>query len=119
MAAKRVVSPKAAVGAESKGPRHWLMKTEPESFAFADLMKAPKRTTAWEGVRNYQARNFMRDEMRPGDLVFIYHSSTQPPGVAGIAEVAGPARPDPSAFDAGDPHYDPGSKRDAPTWIMV
>jgi predicted RNA-binding protein with PUA-like domain len=95
------------------------MKTEPETFSFDDLMKAPRRTTGWEGVRNYQARNFMRDGMRVGDLVFIYHSSADPPGVAGIAEVASTAYPDPTAFDPADPHYDPGSKRDAPTWMMV
>ena len=117
MSAKRAVAPKTSP--VTSAPGYWLMKTEPETFSFADLMKAPKRTTGWEGVRNYQARNFMRDHMRPGDQVFIYHSSAEPPGVAGIAEVVGPARPDPSAFEAKDPHYAPGSKREAPTWMMV
>ncbi|MGQ0648862.1 MAG: EVE domain-containing protein [Gemmatimonadaceae bacterium] len=98
---------------------YWLMKTEPETFSFADLMRAPKKTTAWEGVRNFQARNFMRDGMKVGDRVFIYHSSAEPPGVAGIAEVASEAYPDPTAFDPKDAHYDPGSKRESPTWMMV
>lgn len=98
---------------------YWLMKTEPETFSFDDLMKAPKRTTAWEGVRNFQARNFMRDQMRVGDRIFIYHSSAEPPGVAGIAEVASAAYPDPTSFDRNDPHYDPTSRREAPTWMLV
>ncbi len=95
------------------------MKTEPSVFSFDDLMRAPKRTTHWDGVRNYQARNFMRDEMKAGDGVFIYYSSTDEPGIAGIAEVAREAYPDPSAFDKRDPHYDPASKPDAPTWYVV
>ncbi len=99
--------------------QYWLMKTEPSVFSFDDLMRAPKRTTHWDGVRNYQARNFMRDEMKAGDGVFIYYSSTDEPGIAGIAEVAREAYPDPSAFDKRDPHYDPASKPDAPTWYVV
>jgi predicted RNA-binding protein with PUA-like domain len=95
------------------------MKTEPESFSFDDLMKAPRRTTGWDGVRNYQARNFMRDEMRVGDRILIYHSSANPPGVAGIAEVASAAYPDRSAFDRSDPHYDPDSRPESPQWMMV
>ncbi len=95
------------------------MKTEPGVFSFDDLMRAPKRTTHWDGVRNHQARNFMRDEMQVGDGVFIYYSSTDEPGVAGVAEVAREAYPDPSAFDKRDPHYDPASKPDAPTWYVV
>jgi predicted RNA-binding protein with PUA-like domain len=99
--------------------KYWLMKTEPSVFSFDDLMRAPKRTTHWDGVRNFQARNFMRDEMKAGDGVFIYYSSTDEPGVAGVAEVAREAYPDPSAFDKKDPHYDPASKPDAPTWFVV
>jgi predicted RNA-binding protein with PUA-like domain len=99
--------------------RYWLFKSEPESFSFDDLWAAPKRTTCWDGVRNYQARNFMRDEMAVGDGVLFYHSSADPTGVAGIAEVARAAYPDPTAFDRADSHYDPKSKRDAPTWMMV
>jgi predicted RNA-binding protein with PUA-like domain len=119
MTAKKGDTAKPAVRSTTSRPAHWLMKTEPESFSFTDLMKTPNRTTGWEGVRNYQARNFMRDEMRPGDRVFIYHSSAEPPGVAGVAEVVGTARPDPTAFDPKDPHYDAGSKREAPMWMMV
>jgi predicted RNA-binding protein with PUA-like domain len=100
-------------------PRYWLMKSEPESFSFDDLWRAPKRTTCWDGVRNHQARNFMRDEMRVGDGVLFYHSSADPAGVAGIAEVSRGAYPDPTAFDASDAHYDPKSRADAPTWLMV
>jgi len=99
--------------------KYWLMKTEPSVFSFDDLMRAPKRTTHWDGVRNFQARNFMRDEMKVGDGVFIYYSSTDEPGVAGIAEVAREAYPDPSAFDRKDTHYDPSSKPEAPTWFVV
>ena len=95
------------------------MKTEPDAFSFDDLMRAPKRTTAWEGVRNYQARNFMRDEMRIGDQVLIYHSNAEPPGVAGIAEVASAPHPDLTAFDPKSEYHDPSSKRDAPTWMLV
>ena len=99
--------------------RYWLFKSEPESFSFDDLWAAPKRTTCWDGVRNYQARNFMRDEMAVGDGVLYYHSSADPTGVAGVAEVARAAYPDHTAFDAADSHYDPKSKRDDPTWLMV
>ena len=99
--------------------RYWLFKTEPTSFSFEDLWKAPRRTTSWDGVRNFQARNMLRDEVRPGDLVFVYHSSTDPAGIAGIAEVVRAGYPDPTAFDPKDHHYDPKSKKDAPTWFMV
>jgi predicted RNA-binding protein with PUA-like domain len=99
--------------------RYWLFKSEPESFSFDDLWAAPKRTTCWDGVRNYQVRNFMRDDMAVGDGVLYYHSSADPTGVAGVAEVARAAYPDHSAFDPADAHYDPKSKRDDPTWLMV
>ena len=99
--------------------RYWLVKSEPDTFSFDDLLASPGRTTCWDGVRNFQARNFMRDEMKKGDLVFFYHSSTDPAAIVGIAEVAREAYPDHTAFDAKDPHYDPKSKRDAPTWMMV
>ena len=101
------------------GRRHWLLKSEPDSFSFDDLMAAPDRTTCWDGVRNYQARNFMRDDMKSGDLVLFYHSGAEPPGVAGIAEVAREAYADHTAFDPRDPHHDPRSRADAPTWMMV
>ena len=95
------------------------MKSEPESFSFDDLWNAPDRTTRWDGVRNYQARNYMRDGMKRGALVFFYHSSTEPTAIVGVAEVVREAYPDPTAFDALDPHYDPRSREDAPTWMMV
>ena len=99
--------------------RYWLVKSEPDSFSFDDLLASPDRTACWDGVRNFQARNFMRDEMKKGDLVFFYHSSTDPAAIVGIAEVAREGYPDHTAFDAADSHYDPKSKREAPTWMMV
>lgn len=99
--------------------RYWLVKSEPDVFSFADLVASPGSTTGWEGVRNYQARNFMRDGMKRGDLVFFYHSSTDPAAIVGVAEVAREAYPDPTAFDPSDSHYDPKSRPDAPTWMMV
>lgn len=99
--------------------RYWLVKSEPDVFSFADLVASPHSTTGWEGVRNYQARNFMRDGMKRGDLVFFYHSSTDPAAIVGVAEVAREAYPDPTAFDPSDSHYDPKSRPDAPTWMMV
>ena len=99
--------------------QYWLLKTEPSTFSFDDLWKAPKRTSFWDGVRNFQARNTLRDRMKKGDLVFIYHSSADPTGIAGIAEVAREGYPDATAFDAADSHYDPKSKRESPTWFGV
>ncbi|MFT5285424.1 MAG: putative RNA-binding protein with PUA-like domain [Planctomycetota bacterium] len=102
-----------------KKPKYWLMKSEPDVFSFDDLMKAPKRSTMWDGVRNYQARNFMRDGMSVGDGILFYHSNTNPPGVAGIAEVACEAYDDPTQFDPKDSHYDPKSKPENPRWQLV
>ncbi|HET7456483.1 MAG TPA: EVE domain-containing protein [Gemmatimonadaceae bacterium] len=123
MASKRTVVGGAATGtgkSDASGERrYWLMKSEPSSFSFADLMAAPARTTCWDGVRNFQARNFMRDDMRVGDGVLFYHSGAEPPAVAGIAEVARAAYPDHTAFDRDDSHYDPKSRRESPTWFMV
>jgi predicted RNA-binding protein with PUA-like domain len=98
---------------------YWLFKSEPTSYSFADLLAEPGRTTGWDGVRNYQARNFLRDEVKPGDGVLFYHSSADPPCIAGIAEVVKPAHPDPTAFDPNDSHYDPKSDRANPTWFQV
>jgi len=98
-------------------PSYWLMKSEPESFSIDDLKR--KRREAWDGVRNYQARNFMRDGMRPGDQVFFYHSNCALPGIAGIAEVASDAYPDPTQFDPGSPYFDPASTRGDPRWMLV
>jgi predicted RNA-binding protein with PUA-like domain len=103
----------------SRARRYWLVKSEPSSFSFDDLLASPKRTTCWDGVRNYQARNYMRDDMKKGDLVFFYHSSTEPAAIVGIAEVVREAYPDHTAFDAADPHFDPKSRAEAPTWMMV
>jgi predicted RNA-binding protein with PUA-like domain len=99
--------------------RYWLLKTEPSTFSMDDLWNAPKRTTSWDGVRNYQARNMLRDDMQPGDLVFIYHSSTDPTGIAGIAEVARGGYPDETAFDKKDSHFDPKSSRESPQWYVI
>ena len=118
-AAKQAASGTAQRSAGAGERRHWLVKSEPDVFSFDDLMAAPGRTTCWDGVRNYQARNFMRDDMKVGDRVLFYHSGAEPPGVAGVAEVARAAYPDHSALDPADPHYDPKSRADAPTWMMV
>ena len=99
--------------------KYWLMKSEPTAFSIDDLAKAPKKTTYWDGVRNYQARNFMRDEMKIGDQVLYYHSNTKPAGVVGVCEVVKEGYPDFSAFDPEDKHYDPKSNSENPTWIMV
>jgi predicted RNA-binding protein with PUA-like domain len=105
--------------AAKRARRHWLLKSEPESFSFDDLLASPRKTTCWDGVRNYQARNFMRDDMKKGDLVLFYHSSVDPAEIVGIAEVVRESYPDHTAFDAKDSHFDPKSKSDAPTWMMV
>jgi len=105
--------------AAKRARRYWLLKSEPESFSFDDLMASPRRTSHWDGVRNYQARNFMRDDMKKGDLVFFYHSSVDPSEIVGIAEVVRESYPDHTAFDAADSHFDPKSKADAPTWMMI
>ncbi len=99
--------------------RYWLIKSEPDVFSFDDLWKAKKRTTLWDGVRNYQARNFLRDEMQVGDGILYYHSNCDPPGVAGIAEVASASYVDPTQFDPGDAHFDPKSKPENPRWFVV
>ena len=96
----------------------WLFKTEPDTFSFADLLAAPAQTTLWEGVRNYQARNFLR-AARPGDPVLVYHSSTQPAGVAGLGVISREAAPDPTQFDPDSPYYDPKATPDAPRWDAV
>jgi predicted RNA-binding protein with PUA-like domain len=99
--------------------RCWLVKSEPSTFSFDDLLAAPDATTPWDGVRNYQARNFIRDEMALGDEVIFYHSSASPPAAVGIAEVASAPRPDPSQFDPGSPYHDPTSDPHDPRWFLV
>lgn len=98
--------------------QYWLVKSEPETFSFDDLVALPKKTTHWDGVRNYAARNHLR-AMHAGDLVFFYHSNAAPAAIVGVAEVVREAYPDPTAFDADDPHYDPKSKPADPAWFMV
>lgn len=97
----------------------WLMKSEPDVFSFDDLRARPGRTEPWNGVRNYQARNFMRDEMRAGDLVLFYHSNCAAPGVVGLAEIASPARVDTTQFEAGGEYHDPKATRENPRWLLV
>ena len=109
----------AKVARAPGAPRHWLVKSEPDVFGFDDLWSAPDRTTYWDGIRNFQARNFMRDHMRVGDQVLFYHSNAEPMGIAGVAEVVREAYPDHTAFDPGDPHFDAKSDPAAPTWMMV
>lgn len=113
--------PWAAVFApRAKGEmRAWLVKSEPDVFSWDDLLRAPKRTTCWDGVRNHAARNFMRDAMRIGDRVFFYHSNAEPPAIVGICEVVSAAYPDATAFDRRHDGYDEKSVRDDPTWYMV
>lgn len=98
---------------------YWLMKSEPDVFGIDHLAKAPKRTASWTGVRNYQVRNLLRDEIKVGDLAFFYHSSCPEPGVVGVMEVTGAAHPDATQFDAKDEHFDPRTKRENPTWYAV
>lgn len=97
--------------------RFWLLKTEPDVYSIDDL--ARDRQTAWEGVRNYQARNSMRDGMRLGDLALVYHSNASPPGVAGVARICREAYPDPTQFDSTSKYFDPGSKAADPRWLRV
>jgi predicted RNA-binding protein with PUA-like domain len=99
--------------------KYWLMKTEPSTFGLDDLKRAPKQTTGWDGVRNYQVRNMLRDEMKRGDLAFLYHSSCDAPGIVGIVEIVREGYPDPTAFDRKHAHHDPASKPDAPRWYQV
>jgi predicted RNA-binding protein with PUA-like domain len=99
--------------------RYWLMKSEPDEVSIDDLAAMPKRTVAWYGVRNYQARNFMRDQMQVGDLAYFYHSSCPEPGIAGVVKVTKAAYPDASQFDKKSPYYDAKATRAAPRWMNV
>ncbi len=98
---------------------HWLLKSEPDSFSVDDLRQAPRQTAAWDGVRNFQARNMLRDSMKKGDQAFFYHSSCDVPGIAGIIGIVKEGYPDETAFDPKHHHYDPDSKPDAPRWYVV
>ena len=99
--------------------KYWLMKSEPDECSIDDVLAAKDRITPWSGVRNYQARNFMKDRMKVGDGVLFYHSSCPEPGIAGLAEVASTAYVDASQFDRKSPYYDKDSKQDAPRWVNV
>lgn len=99
--------------------KYWLFKSEPEQFSIDDLRESPEGTAHWDGIRNYQARNLIRDEIRQGDRVLFYHSNAKPPGVAGTARVVREAYPDHTAWDPTSEYYDKRSKRDDPTWFMV
>jgi predicted RNA-binding protein with PUA-like domain len=99
--------------------RYWLMKSEPDEISIDDVLAAPAHTVAWFGVRNYQARNFMRDEMRPGDQAFFYHSSCAEPGIAGIVDIVSAAYPDATQFDPASPYFDPKATQEQPRWISV
>jgi predicted RNA-binding protein with PUA-like domain len=98
---------------------YWLMKTEPSTFSIDDLAKAPKSTTGWDGVRNFQARNMLRDQMKRGDLAFMYYSSTEVPGIVGVMEITKAGYPDPTAFDRKHHHYDADSDPKEPRWFIV
>lgn len=98
---------------------YWLMKTEPAAFSIDDLERRPNRRAVWDGVRNHQVRNALRDAMRVGDRAFLYHSSCKAPGIHGVMRVVRAAFPDPTQFDAQSPYYDPRSTRRAPTWLAV
>ena len=100
-------------------PNYWLMKSEPNEFGIDDLAARPSKTEPWDGVRNYQARNMMRDEMKPGDQAFFYHSACEEPGIVGVMKIAGKAYPDPTAFDRKDKHFDPKSDGENPRWFLV
>ncbi|MFM0609507.1 EVE domain-containing protein [Paraburkholderia sediminicola] len=99
--------------------RYWLMKSEPDEASIDHLAQAPQHTLPWTGVRNYQARNFMRDMMQVGDAVLFYHSSCPEPGIAGLAEVSSTAYPDPTQFDKKSPYYDPKSSQETLRWLLV
>ena len=103
----------------TKQKNYWLLKTEPESYSIDDLAAEPNKTTCWDGVRNYQARNFMRDKIKKGDDVLFYHSNADPPAIVGVATIVKQAYPDFTAFDPSEKHYDPKSKQSEPTWMMV
>jgi predicted RNA-binding protein with PUA-like domain len=99
--------------------KYWLMKSEPDVFSFDDLKKRPKKTEPWNGVRNYQARNFMRDEMKIGDQILFYHSSCDVPGVAGIAKVTSQTYPDSTQFEATSEYFDPKATNENPRWFLI
>lgn len=104
---------------ERKDRRYWLLKSEPDCFSYDDLLASPRQTTHWSGVRNYQARNFMRDDMKKGDGVLFYYSSAAPAGIVGTAEIVREGYPDSTAWDPSNEHFDPKSSESNPIWYMV
>lgn len=108
-----------AVMKAGKNQRYWLLKTEPDTFSFADLARSPHQSTLWEGVRNYQARNFMRDDMQKGDLAFFYHSSCKEPAIMGVVTITEVGLPDVTAMDPQSPYYDPKASPTDPRWFLV
>ena len=116
----RLDLPTEGVARDTGAMSYWLMKSEPEVFSLDHLKASPKGTTMWDGIRNYQARNMMRDDMKKGDQVFFYHSNCKVPGIYGVAEIASThAYTDPTQFDPTDGHYDPASKPTDPRWLLV
>lgn len=103
----------------ARAQHFWLLKQEPTDFSFDDLWEAPQRTTNWEGVRNFKARNYLRDEIKKGDLAFFYHSNAKPSAVVGIVEIARDGYPDETQFDRKSKYYDPDATRDKPRWFQV
>ena len=103
----------------SREPRYWLLKSEPSCFSFSDLQNRPAMTEQWDGVRNYQARNYLRDELKAGDLAFFYHSNIPKPEIAGVVRIASDGYPDWTAMDPDSRHFDPKSGRENPIWYMV
>lgn len=118
-AASKAKAPKAPAGPTVAPAAAWLIKSEPEVFSFDDLLAAPRKRTGWDGIRNYQVRNYLRDNLRVGDLLLYYHSNSQPPSIVGTARVVSPARPDPTQFDPASPYFDPGSEPSNPRWLEV
>lgn len=117
--AKSAPSKPATSGPGSADRTHWLVKTEPESWSVDDFLKAPKKTTHWDGVRNYQARNMLRDEMKLGHEVLVYHSNAEPTAIVGLAEVVREGYPDPSSWDKSSHYFDEGTSPDNVRWYMV
>jgi predicted RNA-binding protein with PUA-like domain len=117
--AQRSAAPSRSPRLRKLQPMYWLMKSEPGECSIDDALAARGSTVPWTGVRNYQARNFMRDQMKPGDGVLFYHSSCAEPGIAGLAEVASAPYPDPTQFDPKSDYHDPAAKKDAPRWFLV
>jgi predicted RNA-binding protein with PUA-like domain len=115
----RQSKPQSERRSERRSKRHWLMKSEPGTFSADDLARAPDQTTPWDGVRNYQARNLLRDELRPGDEVLFYHSSADPTGVAALARVVRAGYPEPAQFDPRSKYFDPGADPAEPRWYCV